>query len=267
MHHYRSIWISDIHLGTKDSKVDYLLDFIKHTESDYLYLVGDIIDGWKLKKSWFWAQNQNDLIQKVLRKARKGTKIYYIPGNHDEAFRDYAGIHMGEIEIKQNAEHVTADGRKFLVLHGDEFDGIIRYAKWLAILGDKAYTAALFINHYYNALRKKLGYPYWSLSLYLKHKVKNAVNFINAFEEALAEETKQRGFDGIICGHIHKAEIREFDGITYCNDGDWVESCTALVEDFSGNLSIIYWIDEINKRIEEEIQDAKNKKITALQGV
>ena len=240
---YRSIWISDVHLGTRGCKADFLLDFLKNHDSDYLYLVGDIVDGWRLKKSWYWLQSHNDVVQKVLRKVRKGTVVYYIPGNHDEAFRDYISLQFGGIHIVKEAEHTTADGRRFLVIHGDEYDSVMQCARWLAILGDWAYGMVLSFNHFYNIARRKLGYPYWSLSAYLKHKVKNAVNFISAFETVLAEEAKKRGFDGVICGHIHKAEIRDVDGILYCNDGDWVESCTALAEDWDGQLSIIHWSD------------------------
>lgn len=241
---FRTIWISDVHLGTRGSKADFLLDFLRHHESEYLYLVGDIVDGWRLKKSWFWVQTHNDVVQKILRKARKGTKVIYVPGNHDEFLRDYAslGIKFGDIELVEEAIHTTADGRKLLILHGDELDGVVKYAKWLAILGDWAYNVMLSVNHVFNIVRRKMGYPYWSLSAYLKHKVKNAVNFISSFESSLADQARKRNLDGIVCGHIHKAEIRDIDGILYCNDGDWVESCTALVEDWAGQLSIVHWV-------------------------
>jgi UDP-2,3-diacylglucosamine pyrophosphatase LpxH len=241
---FRTIWISDVHLGTRGSKADFLLDFLRHHDSEYLYLVGDIIDGWRLKKSWFWVQTHNDVVQKILRKARKGTKVIYVPGNHDEFLRDYAnlGIKFGDIELVEEAVHTTADGRKLLILHGDELDGVVKYAKWLAILGDWAYNVMLSVNHVFNIVRRKMGYPYWSLSAYLKHKVKNAVNFISSFETSLADQARKRNLDGIVCGHIHKAEIRDIDGILYCNDGDWVESCTALVEDWAGQLSIVHWV-------------------------
>ena len=241
---YRTIWLSDIHLGSKGCKADFLLDFLKHHDSVYLYLVGDIVDGWQIKKSWYWPQSHNDVIQKILRKARKGTKVVYVPGNHDEALRDYLDIQVGGISVTEEAEHTTADGRRFLIMHGDQFDGVMQYAKWLAVLGDWAYTVMLTINHFFNIVRRKMGYSYWSLSAYLKHKVKNAVNFISDYEDTLSNEAKRRGFDGVICGHIHKAEIRQLDGVLYCNDGDWVESCTALVEDWDGKLSIIHWADE-----------------------
>jgi UDP-2,3-diacylglucosamine pyrophosphatase LpxH len=238
---YRTIWISDIHLGTRGCKADFLLDFLKHTESDYLYLVGDIIDCWRLRRSWYWHQSHNDVVQKLLRKARKGTKVIYIPGNHDEPLRGYTDMQFGGVTVIEEAIHVTADGRRFLVMHGDKFDGIVKYARWLAILGDHAYNLLLAVNHWYNLWRRKFGYPYWSLSAYLKRRVKDAVSYIDDFEVALADEARRRGVDGIVCGHIHKAEIRRFGPVLYCNDGDWVESCTALVEHGDGRLEILEW--------------------------
>lgn len=241
---FRTIWISDIHLGTRGCNADFLLSFLKHSECDTLYLVGDIIDGWALKRSWYWKQGHNDVVQKILRKARKGTRVIYIPGNHDEALRPYVGMAFGDIAIRREAVHIMADGRRFLVLHGDEFDGVMRCAKWLAHLGDKAYTLCLALNHWFNHIRRRFGLPYWSLSAYLKYKVKNAVEFISSFEELIAEEARKRGVDGVVCGHIHHAEIRDIGGLTYANDGDWVESCTALAEDYSGHLHIIRWTED-----------------------
>lgn len=239
--HYRTIWLSDIHLGTPGCQADALLHFLKHNESDTLYLVGDIIDGWQLRKSWYWPQAHNDVIQKVLRKARKGTQVVFIPGNHDEAARQFAGMTFGDIPIMERAVHTTADGKRLWVVHGDEFDQVVRYAKWLAYLGDTLYNWALALNRVLNKFRIKLGYPYWSLSQYLKHQVKNAVNFILEFENALVHEARNRGYDGVVCGHIHKAEIKDVDGLLYCNDGDWVESLTALVEKPCGALEIVHW--------------------------
>jgi len=238
---YRTIWISDIHLGTRGCKAGLLLDFLRETESETLYLVGDIVDGWRLKRSWYWHQTHNDVVQKVLRKARKGTRVVYVPGNHDEALRDFLDLHFGGIHVVGEAIHVGADGRRFLVIHGDAFDAIVASYGWLAILGDRAYNFAVTVNTWFNHARLALGLPYWSLSKYLKLKVKNAVSFITAFENAVAAEARRRGVDGVVCGHIHKAEIREVDGVLYCNDGDWVESCTALVEHFDGTLEIIDW--------------------------
>jgi UDP-2,3-diacylglucosamine pyrophosphatase LpxH len=237
----RAIWISDVHLGTAGCQAEHLLDFLRRHESDYLYLVGDIVDGWQLKKSWYWKQSHNDVLQKVLRKARKGTRVVYIPGNHDEAARQYCGLDFGGIAIRLEAEHLTADGKRLLILHGDEFDGVIQYAKWLAYLGDSLYTFILHLNRHFNWVRMKFGLPYWSLSQFLKHKVKNAVNFISDFERLVASEARRRNFDGVICGHIHKAEVTLYDGVVYGNCGDWVESLSALVEDADGHLSIVYW--------------------------
>ncbi|XZG71518.1 UDP-2,3-diacylglucosamine diphosphatase [Chitinibacteraceae bacterium HSL-7] len=238
---YRTIWISDIHLGTAGCQADYLLDFLKHTECDQLYLVGDIIDGWALKRSWYWQQSHNDVIQKLLRKARKGTRVTYIPGNHDEAARQFIGLMFGDIEIAEEVIHTTADGRRFLVLHGDRFDGVVQCARWLAIVGDRAYGITLTLNRWFNRIRARMGLGYWSLSQYLKHKVKKAVSFVSDFEAAVAAEARAKGLDGVICGHIHKAELREIDGVLYCNDGDWVESLTALVEHPNGELQIVTW--------------------------
>lgn len=240
---YRSIWISDIHLGTNGCKADFLLDFLKHTDSEYLYLVGDIVDIWRLKKSWAWKQSHNDVLQKLLRKARKGTKVIYLPGNHDEMFREFLDLTFGLIEVHDEKIHVMRDGRKFLVLHGDQYDVIVRYNRWLAIIGDQAYDMAITLNTYYNRVRRMFGYPYWSLSSFLKMKAKKAVEFIASFEHALVEEAQKRELDGVICGHIHNAEIKDIEGITYCNDGDWVESCTALVEHMDGRLEILNWAE------------------------
>ena len=240
---FRAIWISDVHLGTKASKADYLLEFLRRTESETLYLVGDIFDGWRLKRHWYWPQAHNDVIQKLLRKARKGTRVIYVPGNHDEALRDYVDNHFGGVYVTEEAIHTTADGRRLLVLHGDQFDGVVKYAKWIALLGDWAYNAMIAVNLWFNQIRRRCGFGYWSLSAYLKGKVKNAVQFIDNFERAVADEARRRQVDGVVCGHIHKAEIREIDGILYCNDGDWVESCTAMVEHQDGRLEIVHWAE------------------------
>ncbi|WP_288841430.1 UDP-2,3-diacylglucosamine diphosphatase [uncultured Deefgea sp.] len=238
---FRSIWISDLHLGTAGCQADYLLDFLKHTESEQLYLVGDIIDGWAMQRSWYWQQSHNDVIQKILRKARKGTQVTYIPGNHDAGARQFIGLLFGDIRIENEVIHTMANGKRFLVIHGDQFDGVIQCARWLALVGDHAYEITLKLNRWFNHLRARCGFSYWSLSQYLKHKVKKAVHFVDNFEQALANEAKKRGLDGVICGHIHHAEIRTIDGIEYCNDGDWVESLSALVEMPNGELKIIYW--------------------------
>ncbi|OAN50415.1 UDP-2,3-diacylglucosamine diphosphatase [Magnetospirillum moscoviense] len=243
---FRAIWISDIHLGTRGCKAEYLLEFLKQTESDILYLVGDIVDGWRLSKSWYWPQAHNDVVQKLLRKARKGTRVIFVPGNHDEFARHYLDHSFGGIEVAEQAIHYTTDGRRLLVLHGDAFDGVVTYAKWLARLGDGAYTLALALNHWVNLARRRLGLPYWSLSAYLKHKVKNAVQFMADYERTVADEARRQGVDGVVCGHIHHAELHEIDGILYANDGDWVESCTALVEHLDGRLEILRWQEDLN---------------------
>ena len=240
---FRSIFISDIHLGTRGCKADFLLDFLRHTESEKLYLVGDIVDGWQLKRGWYWNQSHNDVVQKILRKARKGTRVIYVPGNHDEFARDYTGHAFGDIKVKRSVIHKAADGRRYLVTHGDECDGVMIYARWLAVLGDYAYVTALMVNGWLNSARRALGMPYWSLSKYLKHKVKNAVQFMSNYEFAMARLARARGTDGVICGHIHHATIRTIEGVTYCNDGDWVESCTALVEHFDGRFEILPWAE------------------------
>ena len=234
---FRSIFISDLHLGTPGCQAAHLLEFLRHTESRYLYLVGDIVDGWQLKRRWYWHQSHNDVVQKVLRKARKGTRVAYIAGNHDEALRHFLGVAFGGIEIRDEAVHRTADGRRLLVIHGDLFDAVVQRARWLAHLGDWLYGLALKLNQWLNHVTARLGISYWSLSQFLKHRVKNAVSYMTDFEEALAHEARRRGFDGVVCGHIHKAEIRDIGGILYCNDGDWVESLTALVELESGRTS------------------------------
>jgi UDP-2,3-diacylglucosamine pyrophosphatase LpxH len=246
---FRTIWISDTHLGTRNAKADFLLDFLRNTESDQLYLVGDIIDGWAMKRSWYWSQTHNDVIQKILRKARKGTNVVFITGNHDEFLRKFGKLQFGRITVTPLAIHDMADGRRFLVLHGDQFDNVVKCAKWLALLGDRAYEAALTVNRWLNHFRLKWGYPYWSLSAYLKHKVKNAVNFISSFEEAVALESKRYKVDGVVCGHIHKAEMRTIHGLQYCNSGDWVESCTALVEHMDGRLEILNWTELMPEKV------------------
>jgi UDP-2,3-diacylglucosamine pyrophosphatase LpxH len=241
--HYRTLFISDVHLGTRSSQAEALLDFLKHTEADTIFLVGDIIDFWRIRRGAIWPQAHNDVLQKLLRKVRKGTRVVFIPGNHDEAIRDYAGMHFGGIEIEMQAEHTMADGRRYLVLHGDEYDVVVRYARWLAFLGDRGYELALWLNSPLNFVRRRLGLGFWSLSAYLKHRVKTAVNFIGEFERALADEARRRQFDGVICGHIHHAASRDIGGVHYLNTGDWVESCTAIGETHTGEIEVIRWLD------------------------
>jgi len=237
--HYRAIFISDLHLGTPGCQAEALLEFLKTHTCDTLYLVGDIIDGWQLRRKWYWPQAHNDVVQKLLRKARKGCRVIYVPGNHDEFARDFLNHSFGGVEVVEHAVHTTADGKKLWVIHGDYFDGVIQFAKWLAYVGDTLYDWALKANRHLNYMRGRLGMPYWSLSAYLKLKVKKAVNFISDFEVAVANEAKKLGYDGVVCGHIHHAEIRNIDGVLYCNDGDWVESLSTLVEHHDGRLEIL----------------------------
>jgi UDP-2,3-diacylglucosamine pyrophosphatase LpxH len=237
----RTVFISDLHLGTPGCQAEALLAFLKQHPSDYLYLVGDIIDGWQLRKSWYWPQSHNDVIQKLLKRARKGCKTIFVPGNHDEFARAFDGQQFGGIDVMEDAVHLTADGRSIWVTHGDHFDGVIQCAKWLAYMGDSLYEFTLKLNRHLNRVRTRMGLPYWSLSAYLKHKVKSALNYVMDFEAAVAQEAKRRGHHAVVCGHIHRAEIRVIDDVLYCNDGDWVESCTALVEYFDGQLELIHW--------------------------
>ena len=244
----RTMFISDVHLGTKGAQAEMLLDFLRYHDADTIFLVGDIIDGWKLKGGWFFPQSHNDVVQKLLRKARKGARVIYVPGNHDEFFREFLGLTFGGVEVVDTAIHEAADGKHYLVIHGDYFDVVVRHARWLAFMGDGAYTMALGINTYLNIVRRRLGLTYWSLSAWAKLKVKNAVNFIGKFEETLASEAKRHKVDGVICGHIHHAAQREIDGVLYLNAGDWVESCTAIVETYDGTMEIVRWADIVAAR-------------------
>jgi UDP-2,3-diacylglucosamine pyrophosphatase LpxH len=238
---YRAIFISDLHLGTPGCQASALLDFLKLHPSEYLYLVGDIVDGWQLRRRWYWPQSHNDVVQKLLRRARKGCHVVYVPGNHDEFARGFVGHQFGGIEVTEDAIHTTADGRNLWITHGDYFDAVIQCAKWLAYLGDNLYELTLKLNRHLNHWRTRLGLPYWSLSAYLKHKVKKALNYVTDFEVAVANEAKRRGHQGVVCGHIHRAEMRDINGTLYCNDGDWVESRTALVEHDDGRLELLHW--------------------------
>lgn len=237
----RTVWISDVHLGTPGCNADLLLDFLKSIQPETLYLVGDIIDGWKLKRGWYWPQRHNDVVRRVLKMAARGTRVIFIPGNHDEFLRPYAGLAFGGVQIALDAIHTTADGRRLLVCHGDEFDGVVLYHRWIAWAGDVGYELLLKLNQHFNRVRLALGLPYWSISAHIKKRVKNAVAFIGRFEEAVAEAARMRGLDGVVCGHIHSAEIRTIGDILYMNDGDWVESCTALVEQQNGLIEIVDW--------------------------
>jgi UDP-2,3-diacylglucosamine pyrophosphatase LpxH len=242
-HRFRTVFISDAHLGTRGCRSDFLVDFLSRMACENLYLVGDIIDGWRLKKSWHWDADHDAVIRLILQHAEAGTKVVYIPGNHDEMFRSWLpmNLRVGGIQLLGEDTHITADGKRLLVTHGDQFDSVVRYARFLALLGDWAYTVALGANHWFNLVRRRFGYSYWSLSAWLKRQVKEAVKAIDRFEQALAHEAAHRGFDGVVCGHIHHAEMRTVNGVLYLNDGDWVESCTALVEHADGRLELIDW--------------------------
>lgn len=240
---YRTVWISDIHLGFRGCNAELLLDFLRNVECDTLYLVGDIVDVWEMERRMFWPQAHNNVVRTILGKAKHDCTVIYVPGNHDEVLRDFAGMDFGNVQIRRQAIHTTADNRKLLVMHGDEMDSVVQCSRVIAVLGSRAYDLLLRLNRYINAARKLFGKPYWSLAAFLKHKVKNAVNFISSFENGVAHEAKRRRVDGVVCGHIHRAEIRMIDGILYCNDGDWVESCTALVENSDGSLEILDWAE------------------------
>jgi UDP-2,3-diacylglucosamine pyrophosphatase LpxH len=242
---FRALFLSDVHLGTRGCNAGKLLDFLRLHDAETNYLVGDIVDGWQLRSGWYWPQAHNDVVQKLLRKARKGSRVIYVPGNHDEFMRDYYGTHFGGIEIVESAIHTGADGRRYLVVHGDHFDMIVKHARWLALLGDHAYRAALVINTLFNAVRRRLGLTYWSLSQWAKFKVKNAVNYIGEFEKALATEAHRHAVDGVICGHIHHAAIHDRFAVRYVNCGDWVESCTAVAEHADGAFEILTWTRDL----------------------
>ncbi len=240
---FRTVWISDTHLGTTGCNAELLLDFLKSVECETLYLVGDIVDGWQLRKGWYWPPRHSDIVRCVMKKAKFGTRVVYVPGNHDEAFRDYLGLNFGGVEVLPEAMHLTADGRRLLILHGDQFDTVVLYARWLAFLGDGAYALLLKTNAWVNFIRRLMGKPYWSLAAHMKKRVKNAVQFISSFEQVVAHAAYERGADGVVCGHIHSAEVRQIGEVTYYNDGDWVESCTALVEHADGRMEILDWAE------------------------
>jgi UDP-2,3-diacylglucosamine pyrophosphatase LpxH len=239
----RSIFLSDIHLGTRACQADRLLDFLKHFESRYLFLVGDILDFWAMgQRGVYWSASMNTFVQKLLKRARHGTEVIFIPGNHDEALRDYLDSTFGNIHLHLEYEHLAANGRRYLVLHGDQFDVVTKYHRWLAVLGDHSYAMLVRLNVLLSWVRRQLGIGgYWSLAGYAKRKVKTAVSFICDYEEAVARHVRDRGLDGVICGHIHAAAIKQVDGVTYINCGDWVDSCTAIVEHLDGRMELIEW--------------------------
>lgn len=243
---FRTVWISDIHLGFRGCSADHLLDFLRSVQSDYLYLVGDIIDIWEMRKRVYWPQSHNNVVRTILGKAKHGTKVIYVPGNHDELLRDFDDTVFGNVHIVEEAIHTNADGRRLLVTHGDKFDSVVRCSRAMAILGTRLYDNLLKANYLVHAVRRRLNLPYWSLAGFLKHKVKNAVQYISNFEQAVAYESGRRGVDGVVCGHIHRPEISRLNNLIYCNCGDWVESCSALVEHYDGSLELIRWADTMS---------------------
>lgn len=239
--HYRTVWLSDIHLGCKDCKAEYLLDFLAHHKIDTLYLVGDIVDMWAMSRQFLWPASHNQLFHKLISMASEGTKVIYLPGNHDEPAQKYDGMMFGEVEIHRELIHTTANGRKLLMLHGDQFDDEVCFGKFHAWIGDKAYDLLLFLNRWYNRFRGMMGFKYWSLAGYIKSRVKGANTAIERYKQACMDRARAMGLDGVVCGHIHHPEIDEHNGVTYCNDGDWIENCSALTEDAQGNLNLVYW--------------------------
>jgi UDP-2,3-diacylglucosamine pyrophosphatase LpxH len=259
----RSIFLSDIHLGTRGCQAEQLLEFLKEYESEFLFLVGDIVDFWAMSRGIHWSASQNTVVQKVLRRARHGTQVFLIPGNHDEALREYTDSQFGNIQLAQDYLHTAADGRRYLLLHGDEFDQVTRYHRWVAVLGDASYNALVRLNTVLSWVRRKLGIcGYWSLAGYAKRKVKSAVSFISDFEESVVHEVRRRGIDGVICGHIHSAIIKQVEGVTYANCGDWVDSCSAIVEQPDGALELIHWRGfdaNTNGQVTPRIGDGSNR--------
>ncbi len=260
MAHYRTIFISDVHLGTRASQASFLIDFLRENDADTYYLVGDIVDFWRIKRGAVWPQSHNDVLQALLGKVRQGARMIYIPGNHDEGLRDYCGTQFGGVEIMLNAIYETSTGRRYLVIHGDEFDVVVRYARWLAFLGDRGYQFTLALNVPLNFVRRRLGLGYWSLSAYLKGRVKSAVNFIGDFENSLSEEAARRQVDGVICGHIHRAASKQIADVHYVNTGDWVESATAFVEHQDGTLELIRWSEQMDRN---KVHELATRKINA----
>ena len=258
---YRSVWLSDIHLGYKGCKAEFLLDFLKTVDCERLYLVGDIVDVWSMKKNVYWPQLHSDVIRTILGKAWAGVKVIYVPGNHDEMMRDYVDMHFGNVKVRQNYLHITADGRRMLVMHGDEFDNVIQCSRFASLLGSVGYDILLYSNRIVNHLRRKMGFPYWSLATFLKTRVKNAMQHVREFEQAAVYEAKRHNADGVICGHIHHAEANEIEGILYCNTGDWVENCTALVEQHDGEIKLLHWSERKKciKRVAPDEIDVKQK--------
>ena len=255
--HHRSIWVSDVHLGTSSAKAKMLCDFLKYNSCDTLYLVGDIIDGWSMKKRAYWPQEHVNVIRRILSRSKTGTKVVYITGNHDEFLRRYSGMSFGNIHLVDEYVHHSPDGKKYWVVHGDAFDAVVFNKKWLVVIGDTAYDSMLKVNVWFNRARSALGMEQWSLSSYLKNKVRNAFSIITNYETTLVNECKKRGLDGVICGHIHHPESKDVDGVLYGNCGDWVESCSALVEDKQGHIEIVQWHKQTQAGVSERGMEAE----------
>ncbi|WP_462171572.1 UDP-2,3-diacylglucosamine diphosphatase [Pseudoalteromonas xiamenensis] len=241
--YYPTIWLSDIHLGYKDCKAEFLLDFLNSTQCDTLYLVGDIVDLWSLKRQFYWHKSHYAVLEAIQQKVLQGTRVVYIPGNHDETFRKYVGQFLMGVEVMRSCVHTTQQGKRYLLVHGDDFDSVTRYNRLVSWLGDQGYDFLLFLNRWSNRLRRPFGGRYWSLASWIKNRVHKAKSAIEAFEHAAAREAKRQGMDGIVCGHIHQPNMRMIDGVMYCNDGDWIENCTALVEHTGGQLALLHWSD------------------------
>ena len=255
---YRSVFISDVHLGTRDCRADYLLSFLNSMDCENLYLVGDIVDLWSMKKGIFWNESHNEVIRAILKKSKNGTRVVYLPGNHDEAFREHIGVTFGDIEIKETCIHETADKRRFYILHGDVFDSAVTCGKFASLFGDHLYDFLLWCNRTVNRVRVRLGMPYWSLANYIKSRVRNALSYIEQYQAAVIHTAKNEGVDGVICGHIHHADVANRDGILYCNTGDWVESCTAITEKHDGEISLVHWTEQ-NTVLKVEQSDNTNR--------
>jgi len=241
--HVRTVFISDIHLGSRDCRADLVLDFLRRVQCDELILVGDIIDVWSLRRSFYWPQSHSDVLRTILGKTKHGTRVIFVPGNHDEQFRSVCGMAFGNLEVQREYIHETLTGKRLLVMHGDEFDGAVQCSRWLTALGSSLYDVILGLNRAVNALRHRYGLGYWSLAGYVKSRVGNAMKYVRSFEEAAAHAARRRGLDGIVCGHIHRPQLAEMSGVLYCNDGDWVDSCSALIEDRNGELELWHWTD------------------------
>jgi UDP-2,3-diacylglucosamine pyrophosphatase LpxH len=241
--HYKTIWLSDIHLGFKDCRADYLLDFLNRVDCETIYLVGDVVDLWAMKRSLYWPPSHYEVLRTLFHKANAGTRVVYIPGNHDEPFRDYVGNIFGPIEIRKEAVYTTVKGKRLLMFHGDILDEHMQLRKWESLIGDAAYDLLLFLNRWANFFRRRFGRHYWSLATYIKQRIPNARQVIDVFERAAVKEAERRGLDGVICGHIHQPALKEIDGLLYCNDGDWIENCTLLSESHDGELELLQWTE------------------------